>query len=150
MNRDRIPPPSRMATRHQLRVGGRGSEGPSAGSRLADGQTSGDVVPGSGGLLADGQISSDLDAPSGQRGEARAEASPPGLPLTKARRDAAANPPGLPLVETMKRRARPGPLRRRRRTGERRAHPVPSGEDEGEDKDVPPLAHPQQRPQPPP
>ena len=66
-----------MAPRHPTKVGWRGSAGPNAGSRLADGQNSGYLVPGAGGRLADGQISSDPTSPSGQRGEARADVSQP-------------------------------------------------------------------------
>ena len=61
------PPPQGWLPDIQNRVGGRGSEGPSAGSSLAG-----------------GQISGDPDAPSGQRGEARAAVGQPGLPLAKA------------------------------------------------------------------
>jgi len=62
------------------------------------------MVPGAGVCLAEGQTSGDVEAvhltgppPEQQRGEARAEASPPGLPLAKMK--AAARPPGLPLVK---------------------------------------------------
>jgi len=77
-----------MAPRHPKRVGGKDSEGPRTGGHLADGQTS--VY---------------LDAPpEQQRGEARAEASPPGLPLAKAE----TSPPGLPLVKMKARREMSG------------------------------------------
>jgi len=66
LKRDRDPPP-RMASRHPKRVGGRGSEGLSAGSHLADGQTSGYVVPGAGARLADGQTSGDVIPGAGDR-----------------------------------------------------------------------------------
>jgi len=93
---DRIPP-SRMATRHLTRVGWRGSEVPGAGSRLADGQTSCDVVSRTGARLADGQISGDPDAPLGLRGEAGVDVGQPWLPLAKA--VAKMRPPGLSLAK---------------------------------------------------
>ena len=83
-----------MAPRHPTRVGGRGSEGLNAGSRLADDQTSGDLIPSAGGHLADGHLSGDPAAPSGQRDEARAAVSQPGPPPAKSGGESAQVPTG--------------------------------------------------------
>ena len=67
---------------------------PNAGSRLADGQTPGNLIPSTGDRLADGQISGDPAAPSEQRGEARTAVSSPRPPPAKSGGEAVLAPTG--------------------------------------------------------
>jgi len=88
-----------MASRHPKGWEGGALKGLRAGSRLADGQTSVNVVPWAGVCLAYGQTSGNVEAvhptgppPEHQRGEARAEASPPTLPTGEGEDEGSGEP----------------------------------------------------------